>query len=184
MKKFILSMMVFAAASVFAADSEENLYKNSAFKTTTGRNGKIVLYHHWYEGTVSTAGKYRGNTAVKLESVHDAGKGCNAAIVTDPLALPPGKYCVSVWCKIEGDGDNIRLLRLYHRYSRDGKRHDEIKIYQESDKPGPEKWTELARIIEIGKGQKDNCIIYGFYSGKPGAVCYAAPKISRCEDEN
>ena len=183
-KNVIFHVAVLAAASMLsAAEPVQNLYPNHEFQTMTRKDGKIVLKRHWYEGKILELGKMDETIAVKIQSVSVRYGGYNAVMAGPQHGLPPGKYCFSVWCKIDSGEklNDVVFFRLINRYKTKttGKSVSIEKKYTGPDKPVPGKWVELTGIFEIPPEAERAFFLFGHYGKSPVSVWYAAPSIEK-----
>ena len=185
-KKVMFHFAVLTAASMLsAAEPVQNLYPNHEFQSLTRKDGKILLKRHWYEGQILELGKMDEKTAVKIQSVSVKYGGFNAVIGGPFHNLPPGKYCFSVWCKIDPGEKDVVFFRLINRYTSKttGKMVNIEKKYTGPDKPVPGKWVELTGIFEIPPEAEKAFFLFGHYGKFPVSVWYAAPSIEKKVEE-
>lgn len=174
---------ILTASMLSAADPVENLYPNHEFQSIVKKDGTIELKRHWCEGKILELGKMNDKTAIKFQSVSVKYGGFNAVMAGPKHGLTPGKYCFSVWCKIDpGENlDDVVFFRLINHYTPStGKTVNIQKKYSGPDKPVPGKWVELTGIFEIPKDDIKNAyLMFGHYGKSPVSVWYAAPSIER-----
>ena len=174
---------ILTASMLSAADPVENLYPNHEFQSIVKKDGTIELKRHWCEGKILELGKMNDKTAIKFQSVSVKYGGFNAVMAGPKHGLTPGKYCFSVWCKIDpGEKlDDVVFFRLINHYTPStGKTVNIQKKYSGPDKPVPGKWVELTGIFEIPKDDIKNAyLMFGHYGKSPVSVWYAAPSIER-----
>ena len=187
-KTVLFSLALLAATSMmYAADPVENLYPNHEFRSAEKKDGSIELKRHWYEGKILELGKMNDKVAIKFQAVNVKNGVFNAIMAGPKHGLTPGKYCFSVWCKIDpGENlDDVVFFRLINHYTPStGKTVNIQKKYSGPDKPVPGKWVELTGIFEIPKDDIKNAyFMFGHYGKSPVSVWYSAPSIERSVEE-
>ncbi len=188
MKKSFLLIAVpvifFSAAAKLAAAPEGGIYQNADFRHSTGKNGKVRMQNHWFNGKISEAGTYDGRPAIRLEAIYL--KSWNSFVgnvgQSTIASLPPGKYTFSVWCCPE---KGVKQFGLFfgRKSGETGKSVSKFRKYMSFEMPKEGEWTELAMNFEVKPGDTKLNFFFCFWASKEGdTALFADPKIVREED--